>query len=42
MIERTGTEYGLLREYWVSGAVGHRLQARVRLPLVATFPPSTA
>jgi D-inositol-3-phosphate glycosyltransferase len=38
MIERTGTEYGLLHaNYWVSGAVGHRLKHELGLPLVATF-----
>ena len=38
MIERTGTEYGLVHaNYWVSGAVGHRLKHDLGLPLVATF-----
>ncbi len=38
MIERTGTEYGLVHaNYWVSGAVGHRLKHELGLPLVATF-----
>ncbi|MFN8027076.1 MAG: glycosyltransferase [Acidimicrobiia bacterium] len=37
-IERTGTEYGLLHaNYWVSGAVGHRLKHELGLPLVTTF-----
>ena len=37
-LERTGTEYGLLHaNYWVSGAVGHRLKHELDLPLVTTF-----
>jgi len=37
-IERTGTDYGLLHaNYWVSGAVGHRLKHDLDLPLVTTF-----
>jgi len=37
-IDRTGTEYGLLHaNYWVSGAVGHRLKHELDLPLVTTF-----
>lgn len=37
-IERTGTDYGLLHaNYWVSGAVGHRLKHDLGLPLVTTF-----
>jgi D-inositol-3-phosphate glycosyltransferase len=37
-IERTGTDYGLLHaNYWVSGAVGHRLKHELGLPLVTTF-----
>jgi len=37
-IDRTGTEYGLLHaNYWVSGAVGHRLKHDLGLPLVTTF-----
>jgi D-inositol-3-phosphate glycosyltransferase len=37
-IERTSTDYGLLHaNYWVSGAVGHRLKHELDLPLVTTF-----
>jgi D-inositol-3-phosphate glycosyltransferase len=37
-IETTSTEYDLLHaNYWVSGAVGHRLKHELDLPLVTTF-----
>jgi D-inositol-3-phosphate glycosyltransferase len=38
MLERTGVTYDLVHaNYWVSGAVGHRLKHELGLPLVATF-----
>ena len=37
-LERCGTDYDLLHaNYWVSGAVGHRLKHELDLPLVTTF-----
>ncbi|HXY94874.1 MAG TPA: glycosyltransferase [Acidimicrobiia bacterium] len=37
-LERCGTDYDVLHaNYWVSGAVGHRLKHELDLPLVATF-----
>jgi D-inositol-3-phosphate glycosyltransferase len=37
-LERCGTEYGVVHaNYWVSGAVGHRLKHELDLPLVTTF-----
>jgi D-inositol-3-phosphate glycosyltransferase len=37
-LERYGTDYDILHaNYWVSGAVGHRLKHELGLPLVATF-----
>ena len=34
----TGDEYDVLHaNYWISGAVGHRLKHALDLPLVATF-----
>jgi D-inositol-3-phosphate glycosyltransferase len=37
-LERCGTEYDVLHaNYWVSGAVGHRLKHELGLPLVTTF-----
>ncbi|HEX9505070.1 MAG TPA: glycosyltransferase, partial [Acidimicrobiia bacterium] len=37
-LERCGAEYDLLHaNYWVSGAVGHRLKHELGLPLVTTF-----
>jgi D-inositol-3-phosphate glycosyltransferase len=37
-LERCGAEYNVLHaNYWVSGAVGHRLKHELDLPLVATF-----
>jgi D-inositol-3-phosphate glycosyltransferase len=38
MLEHSGTSYDVLHaNYWVSGAVGHRLKHELDLPLVATF-----
>jgi D-inositol-3-phosphate glycosyltransferase len=38
MLEHSGTEYDVLHaNYWVSGAVGHRLKHELDLPLVTTF-----
>ena len=38
LLERCGTEYDVLHaNYWVSGAVGHRLKHELDLPLVTTF-----
>jgi D-inositol-3-phosphate glycosyltransferase len=38
MMERTGSDYDVLHaNYWVSGAVGHRLKHELDLPLVTTF-----
>jgi D-inositol-3-phosphate glycosyltransferase len=37
-LERCGTDYDVLHaNYWVSGAVGHRLKHELDLPLVTTF-----
>jgi D-inositol-3-phosphate glycosyltransferase len=37
-LERCGAEYDVLHaNYWVSGAVGHRLKHELGLPLVTTF-----
>src|SRR5437867_1401231 len=37
-LERCGAEYDVLHaNYWLSGAVGHRLKHELDLPLVATF-----
>jgi D-inositol-3-phosphate glycosyltransferase len=37
-LERCGTDYDVLHaNYWVSGAVGHRLKHELGLPLVTTF-----
>jgi D-inositol-3-phosphate glycosyltransferase len=37
-LERCGNDYDLLHaNYWVSGAVGHRLKHELDLPLVTTF-----
>ena len=37
-LERSGTTYDVLHaNYWVSGAVGHRLKHELGLPLVTTF-----
>jgi D-inositol-3-phosphate glycosyltransferase len=37
-LERCGAEYDVLHaNYWVSGAVGHRLKHELELPLVTTF-----
>src|SRR5438552_12010132 len=37
-LERCGAEYDVLHaNYWVSGAVGHRLKHELDLPLVTTF-----
>jgi D-inositol-3-phosphate glycosyltransferase len=38
MMEHSGTRYDVLHaNYWVSGAVGHRLKHELDLPLVTTF-----
>src|SRR6476660_2475025 len=37
VLERVGTYEVLHANYWVSGAVGHRLKHELDLPLVATF-----
>ena len=38
VLERSGTRYDVLHaNYWVSGAVGHRLKHELDLPLVTTF-----
>jgi D-inositol-3-phosphate glycosyltransferase len=38
ILERCGTNYDVLHaNYWVSGAVGHRLKHELQLPLVTTF-----
>jgi D-inositol-3-phosphate glycosyltransferase len=38
MLEHSGHEYDVLHaNYWVSGAVGHRLKHELDLPLVTTF-----
>jgi D-inositol-3-phosphate glycosyltransferase len=38
LLERCGTEYDVLHaNYWVSGAIGHRLKHELDLPLVTTF-----
>ena len=38
MLERSGEQYAVLHaNYWVSGAVGHRLKHELELPLVTTF-----
>jgi D-inositol-3-phosphate glycosyltransferase len=38
LLERCGTSYDVLHaNYWVSGAVGHRLKHELDLPLVTTF-----
>jgi D-inositol-3-phosphate glycosyltransferase len=37
VLERAGTYEVLHANYWVSGAVGHRLKHELDLPLVATF-----
>src|SRR5688572_28606467 len=37
-IDRCGGDYEILHaNYWISGAVGHRLKHELELPLVATF-----
>jgi D-inositol-3-phosphate glycosyltransferase len=37
-LERCGTEYDVIHaNYWVSGAIGHRLKHELDLPLVTTF-----
>jgi D-inositol-3-phosphate glycosyltransferase len=38
VLERCGNDYAVLHaNYWVSGAVGHRLKHELDLPLVSTF-----